>query len=77
MDFNTLEIIGLAFLSGLKVAEIAEDIMEEDTEEETKNEGKHSKEEKDADITIEVGKLEGDKAKEFMNFIKKITREEE
>lgn len=33
MNFNTLEIIGLAFLSGLNIAEIAEDVMnEEETE---------------------------------------------
>ena len=44
--------------------------------EETKSEGKHCKNEDDADITIEVGKLEGDKAKEFMDFIKKVTGEE-
>ncbi len=29
MDFNNLEVIGLAFLSGLKIAEIAEEEIEE------------------------------------------------
>lgn len=29
MDFNKLEVIGLAFLSGLKIAEIAEEVIEE------------------------------------------------
>ncbi len=29
MDFNNLEVIGLAFLSGLKIAEIAEEVIEE------------------------------------------------
>lgn len=29
MDFNELEVIGLAFLSGLKIAEIAEEVIEE------------------------------------------------
>lgn len=43
---------------------------------ETENEGKHCKNKDDADITIEVGKLEGDKAKEFMNFIKRVTGED-
>lgn len=31
MEFSTLEIIGLAFLSGLKVAELAEDVIDEDS----------------------------------------------
>lgn len=48
----------------------------ENKTEEIKSEGKHCKDEKDADITIEVGKLEGDKAKEFMNFIKRVTGED-
>ncbi len=34
MEFSTLEIIGLAFLSGLKIAEITEDIKEEDDDKE-------------------------------------------
>lgn len=29
MDFNNLEVIGLAFLSGLKIAEITEEVIEE------------------------------------------------
>ncbi len=29
MDFNKLEVIGLAFLSGLKIAKIAEEVIEE------------------------------------------------
>ena len=29
MDFNELEVIGLAFLSGLKISEIAEEVIEE------------------------------------------------
>lgn len=28
MDFNNLEVIGLAFLSGLKIAEITEEVIE-------------------------------------------------
>ena len=48
----------------------------ENKTEETKSEGKHCKNEDDADITIEVGKLEGDRAKEFINFIKKVTGED-
>lgn len=30
MDFSTLEIIGLAFMSGLKVAEITKELEDED-----------------------------------------------
>ncbi len=48
----------------------------ENKTEEIENEGKHCKNKDDADITIEVGKLEGEKAKEFMNFIKKVTGED-
>ena len=33
MKFSTLEIIGLAFLSGLKISEIAEELIEEEKEE--------------------------------------------
>ena len=32
MKFSTLEIIGLAFLSGLKISEIAEELIEEEKE---------------------------------------------
>lgn len=37
MDFNKLEVIGLAFLSGLKIAEIAEEEVIEEKECECKN----------------------------------------
>jgi len=30
MDFSTLEIIGLAFMSGLKISDIAEDLVKEE-----------------------------------------------
>ncbi len=76
MDFNTLEIIGLAFLAGLNIAEVAENVVNEEETEKVESEGKHCKDEKEADIKIEVGKLEGDKAKEFMNLIKKVTGED-
>lgn len=36
----------------------------------------NKKEEENADIIIEVEKIEGEKAKEFMNFIKKVTGED-
>lgn len=61
MEFSTLEIIGLAFLSGLKVAEITEKVIEEDNEEKSQKE--------DEEIKIGVIKLEGDKAKKFIDYI--------
>jgi len=63
MDYSTLEIIGLAFLSGLKVAEIAEEVIDE-------NEEKNENEEKeDAEIKTGVIKLDGEKAKKFIDYI--------
>ena len=38
MKFSTLEIIGLAFLSGLKISEIAEELIEEEKQEQEKKE---------------------------------------
>lgn len=61
MEFSTLEIIGLAFLSGLKVAELAEDVIDEDSKEEL--------EEEEEEIKTGVIKLEGDKAKKFIDYI--------
>ena len=37
MKFSTLEIIGLAFLSGLKISEIAEELIEEQEQEKKEN----------------------------------------
>lgn len=61
MEFSTLEIIGLAFLSGLKVAELAEDVIDEDSKEELG--------EDEEEIKTGVIKLEGDKAKKFIDYI--------
>lgn len=61
MEFSTLEIIGLAFLSGLKVAELAEDVIDEDSKEELGEE--------EEEIKTGVIKLEGDKAKKFIDYI--------
>ena len=69
MEFNTLEIIGLAFLSGLKIAELAEDVLEEDNKED-----KNEKIEKEEDnIKTGIVKIEGEKATEFIKFIEKLT----
>lgn len=70
MNFNTLEIIGLAFLSGLHVAETAEEVKNEKVEEQ-------KEEEKDnEEVTTRVVKLEGEKAKKFMKFVENMTKEE-
>lgn len=44
MDFSTLEIIGLAFLSGLKISEIAEELIEEEKEEKEETQEQEKKE---------------------------------
>jgi len=84
MDFNTLEIIGLAFLSGLKITEIAEDIMNEEETEDTEKaecEGKHCKTEQEeikTKIEDKIGKIEVHKITsvkdldQVINNIKKI-----
>lgn len=53
MEFSTLEIIGLAFLSGLKIAEITEDIKEEDDDKEEEVEAKCENKEVDNAENIE------------------------
>lgn len=75
-DLNLMEQIGLAFITGFTAGSSFVK-ADEEIEKEAECEGKHFKQdEKDADVTIEVGKLEGEKAKEFMDFIKKIKGEE-
>ena len=44
MKFSTLEIIGLAFLSGLKISEIAEELIEERKEEKEETQEQEKKE---------------------------------
>lgn len=53
MKFSTLEIIGLAFLSGLKISEIAEELIEEEKEEKEKKEETQEQEKKEnMNITV-------------------------
>lgn len=69
MDFNTLEIIGLAFLAGLNIAEITENVMDEEETEKAGCEGKHCKFEQEdikAKAEDKIEKVE----------IKKVTQEE-
>lgn len=44
MDFSTLEIIGLAFMSGLKISDIAEELIEEEKEEKEETQEQEKKE---------------------------------
>ena len=53
MKFSTLEIIGLAFLSGLKISEIAEELIEEEKEEkEEKEETQEQEKKENMNITV-------------------------
>ena len=68
MKFSTLEIIGLAFLSGLKISEIAEELIEEEKEE---------KEEKKETQEQEKKETQEQEKKENMNItVKSISPEE-
>ena len=72
-NLSTLEIIGLAFITGLKTGEIvAEADEEKETEkEECKCENKQCKDEEDNNENVIVGKIEGEDAKRLMDFIEK------
>ena len=52
MKFSTLEIIGLAFLSGLKISEIAEELIEEEEEKEEKEETQEQEKKETMNITV-------------------------
>lgn len=53
MKFSTLEIIGLAFLSGLKISEIAEELIEEEKEKkEEKEETQEQEKKENMNITV-------------------------
>lgn len=64
-ESEVLEKIGLAFLSGVIAGQSLEESKCEDNQE------------NDEDVNVKTGvvKLEGEKAKDFMKFIKKLTGE--
>lgn len=72
MDFSTLEIIGLAFMSGLKISDIAEDLVKEE-EKKRKQSNPINQEENNIHGVV---KVEGEEAKKIMDFIARITGEE-
>jgi len=61
-EMNELEKIGLAFLSGLVAGQSLEIADEEVEKEESKEEN----------TNVIVGKIEGEKVKEFIDFIEKL-----
>lgn len=61
-DLDMLQKIGLAFIAGLTAGQTIK--VKEEAERE------------DEEVKVEVEKLEGKRAKEFMKFIEKITEEE-
>lgn len=62
-NMNELEKIGLAFLSGLVAGQSLE-ISDEEVEKEESQ--------KEENANVMVGKIEGEKAKEFIEFIEKL-----
>lgn len=61
MDFSTLEIIGLAFMSGLKISDIAKDLVEDE-----KKNNKNAQEENGIHGVV---KVEGEEAKKIIDYI--------
>ncbi len=65
-ESEVLEKIGLAFLSGVIAGQSLEESKCEDNKEDAE----------DVNVKTGVVKLDGEKAKDFMEFIKKLTGEE-
>lgn len=74
MKFSTLEIIGLAFLSGLKISEIAEELIEEELIEEEKEEKEEKEEtqeqEKKENMNITVKSISPEEMGEIFDKLK-------
>lgn len=66
MKFSTLEIIGLAFLSGLKISEIAEELIEEEKEEKEETQEQEKKE----NMNITVKSISPEKMGEIFDKLK-------
>lgn len=67
MKFSTLEIIGLAFLSGLKISEIAEELIEEEKEEKEETQEQEKKE----NMNITVKSISPEEMGEIFDKLKK------
>jgi hypothetical protein len=70
MKFSTLEIIGLAFLSGLKISEIAEELIEEEKEEKTEEQEKKQEQEKKENMNITVKSISPEEMGEIFDKLK-------
>ena len=69
MKFSTLEIIGLAFLSGLKISEIAEELIEEEKEEKEEKEETQEQEKKE-NMNITVKSISPEEMGEILDKLK-------
>ena len=72
MKFSTLEIIGLAFLSGLKISEIAEELIEEEKEEKAEEQEKKQEQEKKENMNITVKSISPEEMGEIFDKLKNI-----
>ncbi len=70
MKFSTLEIIGLAFLSGLKISEIAEELIEEEKEEKAEEQEKKQEQEKKENMNITVKSISPEEMGEIFDKLK-------
>lgn len=70
MKFSTLEIIGLAFLSGLKISEIAEELIEEEKEEKAEKQEKKQEQEKKENMNITVKSISPEEMGEIFDKLK-------
>ena len=70
MKFSTLEIIGLAFLSGLKISEIEEGLIEEEKEEKAEEQEKKQEQEKKENMNITVKSISPEEMGEIFDKLK-------
>lgn len=73
MKFSTLEIIGLAFLSGLKISEIAEELIEEEKAEKAEKaeeQEKKQEQEKKENMNITVKSISPEEMGEIFDKLK-------
>ena len=70
MKFSTLEIIGLAFLSGLKISEIAEELIEEEEKEEKEEKEETQEQEKKENMNITVKSISPEEMGEIFDKLK-------
>lgn len=67
-NLNELEKIGLAFISGLVVGQSLQE-AEQEVEQEVEQEANNNNEK---EMTVAVGKIEGEKAEKFIKMMKEL-----